>query len=93
MRQQVGELGPHVAADARDRRAPGKVVVRKSLDDVLAKTRFVVEYIVRDAQPICDCARIPDIVARTASTLAAGRGTIVIKLQGHADHFGSARGR
>ena len=35
--EQIGELGPHVAADARDRRAAGEIIGGKPVDDVLPK--------------------------------------------------------
>ena len=91
-RQEVGELGPHVAADAGDRRAPGEIVVGKALDHVLAEARLVVDHVVRDAEPVGDRARVANVVAGAAGALAAGGGAIIVELQRHADHLGAAGG-
>ena len=91
--EQIGELRPHVAQDAGDRRAPGEIVVGEALDHFLAEARFVIEDIVSDAQPVGDRARVADIVARTACPLAAGGGAVIVKLQRHADNFRAARRR
>ena len=88
--QQVGELGPHVAADARDRRAPGEVVVGEALDHLLAKGAFMIEHVMRDAEPVGDRAGIADVVTGAARSLTPGRGAVIVKLQRDADHFGAA---
>ncbi len=83
-------FGPHVAADARDRRAPGEVFVGEPLDDVLAKGALVVEDVMREAQPVGHRPRVANIVAGAARALASVGGAVVIELQRDADHLGPA---
>ncbi len=93
MSQKIGELGPHVAADAGDRRAPGEIFVGESLDHFLAKGALVVEHVVREAEPVGDRARVADIVAGAARALAPGGGAVIVELQRDADDFGAAAAR
>src|SRR5690606_33210012 len=81
--QQVGELGPHVAADAGDRRATREVVVGETLDHLVAEGAFVVEHVMREAEPIGYPARVADIVACAACALAPGSGAVVVELERH----------
>ena len=85
--EQVGELRPHIAADAGDRRAAGEIFVGELLDHIFAKCAFVVEHVMRDSEPVGDRARIGDVVARAARALAPGCRAIIVKLQGDADHL------
>ena len=86
--EQIGEFRPHIAPYAWHRRAPGEIFVGKLFDNVFAKGAFVVENVMRDAQPIRHGARVCDVVTCAARTLAPGRCTIIIELQGDADHLG-----
>ena len=52
--QQVAELDPLIAADARDRRLAAAVAVDEILDDCGAKPALVIEHIMRDAEPLGD---------------------------------------
>ena len=88
--EQVGEFRPHVAADTGDGRTAGEIFVGELLDDFLAKCAFMVEHVMRDPEPVGHCARIADIVARAAGTLAPGGGPVIIELQRDADHLGPA---
>ena len=49
----------------------------------------MVEDVMRDPQPVRHGARVGDIVTRAARTLAPRRGTIIVELQGDADHVGA----
>ena len=91
--EQIGELGPHIAADAGDRRAPGEIFVGELLDHVFAEGGFMIEHVMRDAQPVSHGARIADVVARAARALAARGGAVIVKLERDADHFRAARMR
>ena len=71
-REQVGELRPHVALDAGDRRAPGEIFVGETVDHLLAEARLVIEHVMRDAEPVAHRARVAD-VARPRSTRPRGR--------------------
>src|SRR3546814_2641311 len=64
--EQIGELRPHVALHARDRRAAGEIFVGEIVDHLLAEARFVVEDVMRDAQPVAHRARVADVAARAA---------------------------
>jgi hypothetical protein len=90
--EQVGEFRPHVTADARDGGAPGEVFVGELFHHLLAEGAFMVEHVMRDAEPVGHGTRIADIVTRAARALAARRGAIIIKLERDADHFSPARG-
>ena len=76
--EQIGELGPHVALDAGDRRAPGKILVREIPHHVLAKGAFVVVHVMRDAQPVGHGTCIGDIVAGAARALSSGRCPVIV---------------
>ena len=88
--QQIGELRAHVAADARDRRAPGEVIVGEALDHFLAEGALMVEHVVGEAEPVGHAAGVADVVPGAAGALAPGRRAVVIELQGYADHLGAA---
>ncbi len=90
-RQQVGEFRPHVAANAGYRRAAGHVVVGEAFDDILAKSRLMVEDVMGDSEPVGNGTRVANIVARTAGALAPGGGAVVVKLEGDADDLRAAR--
>lgn len=90
--QEVGELGPHIATDAGDRRAAGEIVVSKALYHFVAKFTLVIEDIVRKSEPICDFASIANVVTGAARTFAAGSRSIVVELKRHTDHFGATLG-
>src|SRR3546814_13837401 len=65
--EQIGELRPHVALHARDRRAAGEIFVGEIVDHLLAEARFVVEDVMRGAQPVAHPARVADVAPRAAS--------------------------
>ena len=85
--QQVAELDALVAAHAGYRRPAGGIGVGEILDHRGAKALLEVEHVVGDAQPLGDRPGILDVLAGAAGTLAAGRGTVVVELQGDADHL------
>ena len=88
--EQVGELGPHVAADAGHRGAPRKIFVGELFDHFLAKGAFVVEDIVRDPQPVGHGARVTNVVAGAACALAPRRRAVIIELERDPDHLRAA---
>ena len=87
--QQIGELGPHVAAYARHRGAAGEIVIGEPLDHVLAKDALVIEHVMRDAQPVGHAPRVANVVARAARSLAPRRGAVVVELEGDSDDLGA----
>jgi hypothetical protein len=94
-RQQVAKLDRAVALDARHRRFAERVAVGKIVDYGFAEAAFIVEHVVRDADPLCDVAGIVDVATGAAGALTMGRGTVVIELQRDPDHviaFGLEQG-
>ena len=87
-RKQVGELHPHIAPHARDRRPPGQIFVGELLHHRVAKAAFMIMDMMLKPQPIGDRARIPNILPRTTSADALGLGAMIIELQRDADHLG-----
>ena len=65
--EQIGELHPLVAAHARDRRAPGDIIVGEAIDHAVAEAALIIEHIMRDAEPVGDGARIADVLPGAAA--------------------------
>src|SRR3546814_17634998 len=61
--EQVAELHPLIAAHARDGRRPGEGGVDEIVHYVGAESVLVIENVMRNAEPICDPARIVDVLA------------------------------
>src|SRR3546814_8897928 len=55
--------------------------------------RFVVEDVMRDAQPVAHRARVADVAARAARARAAHRLAVVVELERHPDRLRAARVR
>ena len=83
--EQVAELDPLVAADARDRRLAAPVAVGEILDHRSAEPRLVVEHVMRNAEAGGHIGRVAHILSGAAGALAPGRGAVVVELQGDAD--------
>jgi len=92
-REKVGEFHAHVAADARDRRAPGNIIIGEAVDHRIAKPALVIEDIMCDAERVGDGARIADVLSGATGTRTLGRFAMIVKLKRHADHFGSGARR
>ena len=84
-RQQIAELDRAVALDARHRRLAERVAVGEIVDDGLAKAAFVVEHVMRDAEPLGDVAGVVDVLPGAAGALAMGRRAMIVELQRDAD--------
>ena len=59
----------------------------KILDYFLLKSAFVIEDVMRDAEPLGDARGVMDILTGAAGALAPQRRAMVVKLQGDADHL------
>ncbi len=79
--QQIAELDPLIAADARDRRFASGVVIDKIVDDRNPEATLVIEHIMRNAEARGDPRSIVDVAAGTAGTFAPRRGAMIVKLQ------------
>ncbi len=91
--EQVGEFGAGVALNAGDRRLTGEIGVGEGIDHRLAESAFMVEDVMRDAQPVAHRACVANVAARAAAARAPRRLAMIVKLQGHADRLGAgARG-
>ena len=62
------------------------------LDHAVAEAAFVVEHVMRDAQPVGDHARVVDVLPGAARPGALHRLPVVVKLERHPDDL-SARAR
>ena len=89
--EKIGELRPHIASYAWDRRAPREVIVGELFHHRFAKCALVIKYVVRDTQPIGNGARVGDVISRAARALAASGGTVVVELERDPDHVRAAR--
>ena len=83
-RQQVLELDPLIAANARHRGSPGKIGVGKFLDHRLAEGVFIIQHVMRKPHSLGHPPRVMNIPPRTAGALLGQRRAMVIKLQGDA---------
>src|ERR1700733_1685243 len=83
--EQVAKLDRAVTFDARHRCFARDIAVSKIVDDGLTKAAFVVQHVMRDADPLGDIARIMDVLPGAAGALAMGGGPMIVKLQRDAD--------
>ncbi len=84
-RKQVAKLDRAIALDAGHRRFAEDVAFRKAFDHGLAKPAFIIQHVMRNADAGRDIARVVNILTGAAGTLAMGRGTMIVKLQGDAN--------
>ena len=94
-RQQVAKLDGTVALDAGHRRFAERVAFGEIVDHGFAEAAFIVEHVMRDADPLGDVAGIVDVAAGAARALAVGGRAMVVKLQRDPDHviaFGLQQG-
>ena len=93
-REQVREFHAHIAAYARDRRAPRQIFVGEALHDRVTEAALIVEHIMRDAELVGDRARIANILPSAAAARPAHGRAMIVELQRHADRLGArARGQ
>ena len=83
--EQVGELDRTVALDARHRRLARRIALGETIDHGGAEALFIVEHVVRNADALRDRARIMDVAAGAAGTLAVRGRAVVVELQRDAD--------
>ena len=83
--EKIAELDGLVAADARHRRLTGQIAVGKLVDHRVAELRFIIEDVVWDAQHLGGQAGIVNVLPGTTGPLLLQGGTVVVKLQRHAD--------
>ena len=92
-----------VAEAARDRRAPGNVLLDEGTDHVALETLLVIDDVIWDADLLRDAAGVVNVVERAAASLhglghalAPGQAALVPKLHGQADDIvplGAQHGR
>src|SRR6185503_1033959 len=94
-REQIAKLDRAVALDAGHRRFAERVAVGKIVDHGFTEAAFVVEHVMRNADPFGDVAGVVDVAAGAAGALAMGGRAMVVKLQRDPDHvvaFGLQQG-
>jgi len=84
--QQVAELDRLVAADAGNRRLAAHIGVGEVVDHLGAKAALVVQDIMRDAEVVGHVAGVVHVLPGATGAAAPDRGTVVVELQGDADH-------
>ena len=84
--QQVGELDGAVAGDTGDRRLATEIALDEFIDHRFPEAGFEVEHVMRNADRRGRPARIVDVLAGTAGTLAPDRLAMVVELQGDTHH-------
>ena len=90
---EVGELHPLIAQRAGDRRPAVGIFVDELVDDAGAEAAFIVEHVMRDAEPVGDHLRVVNVLPGAAGAGAAHRLAMVVELERHPDHLGSGLGR
>ena len=80
-RQEIPELDPLVAADARDGRRAGQVLVGELVHHRFAEAVLVVEHVVGEAHLLGHAAGIVDVAPGAAGALAGQRGAVIVELQ------------
>ena len=101
--QQLIELQMIVAEAARNRRAPGKILLDKRPHHIALETLLLIDHVVRNAERLGDAAGVVNIVERAAAALhrlghalVAGQAALVPELHGQANDvvpFGAQHGR
>jgi flagellar hook-length control protein FliK len=84
--EQIVKLDRHVAVDARHRRLAVDVALGEAVDHRFLEAALVVEHVVRNAEALGDAPGVVDVLTSATGALAVGGGTVVVELQGHADH-------
>ena len=83
--EEIVELDRLVAAHARNRGFAGEVGVGKIVDHRLAKARFVIQHVVRNAEMAGGAAGVSDVTAGAAGAAGGRLAAVVIELKGNAD--------
>ena len=65
--------------------SPERIAIREILDDGFAKTAFVVQHVVRNAEAFGDVAGVVNVLPGAAGALAMGGRAMIVELQGDAD--------
>ena len=84
--QKIAKLDRLIALDARHRRLAGDVALGEAVDHRFLEAALVVEHVMRNTDALGHGARVMDIAAGAARTLAMRRRAMVVKLQRDADH-------
>ena len=84
--QKIRELHALIAGHARHGRFPARIGVRKVLDHAVPEAAFRINDVMREVQLIRHGARIHDVAPGTARARLR-RLTVIVKLEGRADHL------
>jgi len=83
--EEIGEFDLLVAAHAGNGRKTLRVGIREIRDHAFAEPCLVVEYVMRNGEPLRHAPRIVDILSGAAGALFLRRGAVIVKLQRDAD--------
>src|SRR5690348_966714 len=89
--EQLIEFDMVVAESARNRRAPAKIIGDKGTHDSFLERLLKIDNIKREAEVVCDAARVVNIVERAAamrrraSGRELGQAALIPELHGQAD--------
>ena len=86
---QVDELDPLVAQRTGHRGAPRGIFVGELVDHPGAEAAFIVEHIMRDAEPVAHRLGIVNVLPRAARAGALDRLAMVVELERDPDHLGA----
>src|SRR5918993_2154849 len=84
---QVHELHALIAERTGHGRPPARIFVGEMLDDAVAEPAFVIEDVMRDAEPVGDRARIVDVLTGATGAGTLRRFAMIVELQSDADHL------
>ena len=87
--EKIREFRTHIAPDAGNRRSPAQIFVGKSVNHIGAEAGFVIEDIMRNAEPIADGAGIANVAAGTAAARPADRLAMIVELERNPDRLGA----
>ena len=79
--QKVAKLDRLITLQAGHWRLSGKIAVGETVDYGFLEALFVVEDVMRNADPLRHGAGVMDVAAGAAGALAVGRGAVIVKLQ------------
>ena len=73
---------------------PARIFVDEAVDHAIPEAAFVIEHVMRDAEPVGDLLRVVNVLAGATCARAAHGFAMIVELEGDADHLrAGARGK
>ena len=85
--QQIGEFNRLITAHTGDRGFTAQIAIGEILHHLVVEAIFIIQHIMRNTQPRRNGARIMDINTGTTGAFGLDRDSMIIKLQGDANHL------